>query len=172
MKNYTIIPANSADLEFIYSLFEHALAYQKRNNYPVWNGFDKEVLIHDCSEGRLMKLVMDDEIACIFSICNSDPIIWGAKGEGDAIFLHRIVVNPAYKGQKHVEKILNWTIALARQKKMSFIRMDTWAENPNIIEYYKSFGFQYLGDIRTPDSQELAVQQRNLNLALLEYPLI
>ena len=47
--------------------------------------------------------------------------------------------------------------------------MDTWAHNPHIIEYYKNFGFTFLENFKTPDTTELAIQNRNLDVALLEY---
>lgn len=160
MGTYQIVNTTNNDLEFIYSLFEEAIAYQKRKNYPVWNGFDKDVLIEDVAKGRQYKIVSGEEILCIFSVCKSDPV---------AIYLHRIVVNPKHKGHKHFSKIATWAIDFAKKKKIKFIRMDTWAGNPNILEYYKSHGFKFLEKYTTPDSIELALQQRNLELALLEY---
>jgi hypothetical protein len=47
--------------------------------------------------------------------------------------------------------------------------MDTWAANPTIVNYYKSFGFSLVEDFLTPDSEELPVHNRNLALTLLEY---
>jgi hypothetical protein len=47
--------------------------------------------------------------------------------------------------------------------------MDTWANNPVIIQYYQSFGFEVVERFTTPDSVELPLHNRNLALALLEY---
>jgi hypothetical protein len=47
--------------------------------------------------------------------------------------------------------------------------MDTWAANPAIIDYYKSFGFVAVENYTTPNSSELPVHNRNLALTLLEY---
>ena len=47
--------------------------------------------------------------------------------------------------------------------------MDTWADNPTIIDYYKSFGFVFLNNFVTSDTLNLPVQHRNISLALLEY---
>jgi hypothetical protein len=45
------------------------------------------------------------------------------------------------------------------------------ANNPIIIDYYKSFGFRFIENYTTPDSPALPVHDRNLSLALLEYNL-
>jgi hypothetical protein len=49
--------------------------------------------------------------------------------------------------------------------------MDTWAANPTIINYYKSFGFSVIENYTTPDSEELPLHNRKLALTLLEYEL-
>lgn len=171
MESYQIINTNNEDLEFVYSLFEEAIAYQKRKNYPVWNGFDKDVLVNDITQKQHFKIIIGNEIACVFSVLTSDPLIWGEREKGDAIYLHRIVVNPKHKGQKQFEKILGWANGYVRLLKRKLIRMDTWSNNSTIIDYYKSYGFKFLGNFKTSDTPELPVQNRNLEVALLEYEL-
>ena len=89
----------------------------------------------------------------------------------NAIYLHRIVVNPEFKGRKLFGKILEWVIDHSKQKGISHIRMDTWAANPTIVDYYKKFGFSVIENYTTPDSDELPVHNRKLALTLLEYSL-
>lgn len=169
--NYQIENTSTADLDFIYELFEDAIAYIKKNNYIGWTTYDKNFIGKDIDNKLQFKLVEKNEILCVFSICFTDVLIWREMEKGDAIYLHRIVVNPKFKGQKQFEKILNWVIEFANEKGLKFIRMDTWAANPNIIQYYKSFGFKYIEDYTTPNTPELPDQHRNLKVALLEMKL-
>jgi GNAT superfamily N-acetyltransferase len=87
---------------------------------------------------------------------------------GDAIYLHRIVVNPLFKGRRLFGTVLEWATRCAHGQGLSFIRMDTWANNPRIIDYYRSFGFHFVEFYTTPDSPALPSHNRNLGLALLE----
>ncbi len=82
-----------------------------------------------------------------------------------------MVVNPKFKGQKQFGKILEWIQEHCKDKNIRLIRMDTWADNPNIIDYYKSFGFDIVGYFKTPDTEELPIQQRNNEIVLLEIEL-
>ena len=164
-----IVNTEIKDLDFIYSLFEKAISYQKRKEYPVWAGYDKEVLKKDIKTKLQCKIVIENNIACIFSICYSDKLIWREMEKGDSLYLHRIAVNPAYKGQKQFGRILNWSVDHATKRELRNIRMDTWADNPNLINYYKSFGFKIVGNFRTPNSEELPIQQRNISIVLLEF---
>ena len=170
MTDYKIVNTEEGDLAFSFWLFEEAIAYQTRKGYKVWNGYDKEILRSDVANRLHYKVTDGQHILCIFSVCYSDKIIWEERDRGDAVYLHRVVVNPNFKGHQQFGKILNWAIEHAKEKKIKYVRMDTWADNPNIIAYYKSFGFNFIGNMITPDSEELAIQQRNLALALLEYP--
>ena len=109
-----VIHTNPHDLEQIFALFDHSVAYQE-NQY---------------------KVVLDSTLAMVFSVRYTDKIIWRDLDKGDALDLHRIVVNPAFKGQKLFGIILDWAIAHAKQRGLTSIRMDTWAANPTLIRYY------------------------------------
>ena len=168
---YEIFNTESNDLKFIYTMFEEAIDYIKRNNYVGWTTYEKQYLIKDLKNKLQFKVISDKDILAVFSIAFIDALIWREMENGDAIYLHRIVVNPKFKGQKQFEKILNWVRKIATEKELKYIRLDTWADNPNIIEYYKSFGFIYLKNYTTPNTKELPKQHRNLKLALLEMKL-
>jgi ribosomal protein S18 acetylase RimI-like enzyme len=156
------------DLTEIFWLFEQAMKLQGINGYKVWEGIDKIALQKDIDDRLQYKILKGGDIICIFSIQYRDPFIWRDRDKDDAIYLHRIVVNPNFKGQKQFQKVLNWAKEFARQNKLKFVRMDTWADNLKIINYYKSFGFEFIEHYRTINAIELPIQNRNLDVALLE----
>jgi len=156
------------DLAFICTLFDEAINYQKKKNFPVWNGYDIEAFKKDISAGNQYKILIEDQIAIVFSVCYTDEIIWREKENGDSLYLHRIAVNPLFKGQKLFGDILNWAIEHVKTKKLLKIRMDTWGDNSTIIDYYKSFGFNFIENYTTPNTLDLPIQHRNVLLALLE----
>jgi ribosomal protein S18 acetylase RimI-like enzyme len=156
------------DFSDILWLFEQAMKLQGQNGYIVWNDIDKAGLESDIKKELQYKITKDKGILCIFSVQYNDPFIWRERDKSDAIYLHRIVVNPNFRGQKQFEKVLSWAKQFVRQNNLKFIRMDTWADNEKIIEYYKSFGFKFIENYKTSDSSELPIQNRNLNVALLE----
>lgn len=166
-----ITNTTTEDLPLIYELFEHSITYQEKKGYPVWRNYDKNAIIQDIADKNQYKVIMDGQVGIVFSVRYTDKVIWRAMDNGESIYLHRIVVNPAFKGQKLFGTILDWCIQHAKQKGLSNIRMDTWAANPNILEYYKGFGFNFIENYTTPDSAALPVHNRNLALTLLEYNL-
>lgn len=170
-KQYEIVNTEIGDLPAIFELFDHSIVYQEEHGYPVWKHYDKNAIINDIKNKNQYKAVVDSNIGIVFSVAYSDRIIWRALDEDNAVYLHRIVVNPLHKGQKLFGLILDWSIKHAVQKGLRSIRMDTWATNESIIRYYKSFGFTFVENFTTPDTPELPVHNRNLSLTLLEYKL-
>ena len=98
----------------------------------------------------------------------ADKFIWRKRDKGDALYLHRIVVSPYFKGRKLYGVLLNWAIEHAKSKEIKYIRMDTWGDNPKIISYYESFGFRFVENYTSPNTADLPIPHRNLFFALLE----
>ena len=168
---YEIRNTELSDLPIIFELFKHSIRYQEKHGYPVWRNYDRAAIIQDVENRNQYKVIVDGKIGIVYSVCYADPIIWRDRDQGDSVYLHRIVVNPECKGHKLFGVILDWATQFAKQKGWSSVRMDTWASNPTIIDYYKSFGFSIVEDYTTPDTLELPIHNRNLSLTLLEYKL-
>ncbi|RQP14579.1 GNAT family N-acetyltransferase [Parapedobacter defluvii] len=169
--DFQIINTSPDDWDTIRMLFRKAMELQGKNGYKVWEEIDEIGLKRDIENHLQYKIMQNEDLLCIFSVQFSDPFIWRERDKGDAIYLHRIVVNPDFKGQKQFEKVLNWARQHARQNNLKYVRMDTWAENAKIIDYYKTFGFEFIGIHQTGNEPELPIQNRNLEVALLEMDL-
>jgi ribosomal protein S18 acetylase RimI-like enzyme len=166
---YEVRNTEMSDLEQIFHLFEQSISYQEQKGYPVWRNYDREAITRDIENKEQYKVMMEGKMAIVFSVCYTDRIIWRHYDRGDSIYLHRIVVNPELKGKKLFGKILEWAKTHCVQKGLRYIRMDTWANNPTIIDYYKGFGFREIEEYITPDSVALPAHNRKLALKLLEY---
>ena len=159
---------NTDDLPMIYHLFDEAILFQKQNHYIGWENYDKEYIRKDVDSGYVFKLLQEEEIVCIFSVCYNDVLIWRERERNDAIYLHRLILNRKFQGEKIFQNILNWVLLCAKKKGLSYVRMDTWAENEKLIGYYKSYGFRFVENYTTLDTKDLPVQHRKLHVALLE----
>jgi len=166
--DHLVIKAAESDLDTICRLFEEAIEFQKMNNYTGWNNYDRAYLLADIQNGLLFKIINQNGIICIFSICYHDELIWRDMEKGDALYLHRIVLNRQFKGEKIFKKVLNWAVSHALEKQLSYIRMDTWASNEKIINYYRSYGFMFIENYKTGNTESLPIQHRNLDVALLQ----
>lgn len=166
--NITITHTTKSDFSNILWLFKQAITLQEKEGYTVWNRIDKARLETDIKSHLQYKIISGNDILCLFSVQYNDPLIWRDRDKNDAIYLHRIVVNPNFRGQRQFARVLQWAKERVKKRQLKYVRMDTWAENQKLITYYKSFGFTFIENYKTPDAPELPVQNRNLNVALLE----
>lgn len=104
MKRLRIENTSLSDIEFVFSLFESSIQYQEKKGYQVWRNYDKNALINDIKNKNQYKVLLDEKTAMIFSVCYADKIIWRGKEKGDAIYIHRIVVNLNTKVSDYLEK--------------------------------------------------------------------
>ena len=167
--HFNIVNTVADDLPLIFELFEHSISYQEKHGYPVWKNYDQDAIREDIENKNQYKVMVDGMIGMVFSVGYADKVIWRELDQGDAVYLHRIVVNPACRGRKLFGLVLEWSVQHAKQKGLNNVRLDTWASNDKIIRYYTSFGFSIIENYTTPDSPQLPVHNRNLPLTLLEF---
>ncbi|MCD6069477.1 MAG: family acetyltransferase [Bacteroidetes bacterium] len=163
-----IIHSESRDLDFIFSLFDSAIHYQKKKGYELWPQFSRELIEKEIGEGRHWKITEGDSILCIFSVLYNDPVIWKEKDNEPSVYLHRIAVNPLFKGKGIMLLIKDWAIAHAKQQNRKYVRMDTWGRNENLRNYYISCGFTYTGQQYLAETNGLPAHYGGSELSLFE----
>ena len=167
IKNSTI-----EDLPEIFRLYRLASAYQKSvNAVVVWGEFDKGLIEREIAENRQWKLLIDDELACVWATTLSDEQIWKERNLDKAIYIHRIATNPAFRGQNLVFKIVEWAKDFALANELEYVRLDTVGENEKLIEYYTKAGFDFLGMFDLKDTSGLPSHYHKLPAALFEIKL-
>jgi ribosomal protein S18 acetylase RimI-like enzyme len=121
-----IVCAEPADVERIFELYDQAVEFQKQVFDKHWLAFDGVLVDREIAEGRLWKIIENGKIACIYSVAHEDPIIWGENSGDSAMYIHRIVTNPEFRGRGYVRKITGWAQDHGRANGLRFVRMDTW----------------------------------------------
>lgn len=155
------------DLEEIFRLYHSATEFQKRR-FPEnqWPEFDQNLILKEIEEGRQFKIVINNEIACIWAITYSDPIIWKNDDGKSAIYIHRIATNPDFRGNNFVQVIVDWAKDFAKDKQ--FIRMDTCGNNAQLIQHYTHCGFNFLGIEKLKDATGLPAHYQNADVCYFE----
>ncbi len=169
MTTLTIRPSViSAEPEFT-KFWDAALAFQQSRQLPVWPAYPRELILEEIAAGRHFSAVLADEtLAGYFSITLSDPFIWAGKEKGDAVYIHRICVNPDCRGNNLASAALVQANNFAVEKGRDRVRMDTWGDNQRLIDYYCACGFRYIGSQRLKASPNLAPHYHNANVAYFE----
>lgn len=143
------------DTNEILSLYEAAKNLQTQRKMVVWPSFEKSFIENEINEERQWKIIIDNVIVCNWTIAFEDKEIWGDKDKNDSIYIHRICNNPNFRGNRYIDKIVEWSIQYAKRKGKQFIRLDTLGNNTKLIEHYTSAGFIFLGMLRLTDTATL-----------------
>ena len=96
------------DIDQIYSFYRIASDYQKaKEKVIVWPDFNRNMVETEIAEHRQFKMLMNNEVVCIWAITFNDEQIWEERNRDSAIYIHRIATNPDFRGRNFVSKIKN-----------------------------------------------------------------
>lgn len=162
---------NENEIDLVFDLYDKAIEFQKTVFHKSWQGFDRQLVETEIAEKRLWKIEEDGSVACVYSITYADPAIWGENSGQSAMYIHRIVTNPEFRGRGYVRSITDWAKDCAGSNGLRFVRMDTWGDNQKLINYYKDCGFNFRGVVTPEKSGELPKHYSDINLSLFEIDL-
>ena len=156
------------DIETIFEFYQAATNLQKDKLMVSWPEFEREMVKTEVTENRQWKIIIDGKIACVWATTFSDPQIWEERNEDPAVYIHRIAVNPDFRGQNLVAKIVDWAKHYAKDHNKKFIRMDTVGENIGLINHYSKCGFDFLGLLELKNTDELPLHYHNAPVSLFQ----
>ncbi len=164
--------STSTDIDKIFELYALASQYQKaKQTVVVWPEFDRALIDTEIAENRQWKLIIDDEIVCVWATACSDEQIWEEKNADKAIYIHRIATNPNFRGSNFVKLIVEWAKVYARKKELNFVRLDTLGNNTKLIAHYTNAGFTFLGIFDLKNTDGLPNHYHNMPVCLFEIAL-
>jgi ribosomal protein S18 acetylase RimI-like enzyme len=168
MMEMKIVKSDINDLDLIMKLLELGTNYQKTVAERHWLGFDRNLIAGEIHENNQWKVLIGQHVAGIFTTSFSDPLIWTERNSDAAIYLHRIVTDPAFRGQGLVKHVLAWAKHYAAQNGKRYIRMDTGSGNEKLNNYYISCGFSYLGVTELDNVEGLPDHYKRRTFSLFE----
>ncbi|KQR72203.1 N-acetyltransferase [Pedobacter sp. Leaf176] len=162
-----VLNSQISDIDTIFMFYDMAVAHQKKVFNKHWQGFSNELIETEIQEHRQFKIVVDGVVACIFAVTYADKLIWGDRDK-DSIYIHRIVTHSQFRGYAFVKEIIKWAKEFAPIRGIKFIRMDTWADNEKLLEYYTGCGFDYVGVVTMEKTEGLPKHYEGISLSLFE----
>lgn len=163
-----IINCTENDFDEIIRLYALARKLQIDKNAVPWPIFTNKLIKTEIAEHRSFKIVVNNKIACLWSITFADPQIWEDKDNDSSIYIHRITTNPDFKGNNLVSKIVDWSFQYAKNYNKNFIRMDTVGENNGLITHYKKCGFDFIGLFKLNNTDSLPAHYHNATVSLFQ----
>lgn len=156
------------DVENILEFYREAIAYQKKKNGIPWQITERSSIEKEVKENRQYKLLVGNEIACIWVVAFNDHEIWGDKDSEPSVYLHRIATNPKFRGRNLVSEVITWAKGFALKNHKRYLRLDTAGINPGLITKYVQNGFKFIDTTEIGVSDSLPAHYHNAQICLFE----
>lgn len=160
--------AELSDLPAVRAVYAGAREIQRERDAILWDEFPPQLTVAELETGRLFRVMDGDEMAGVFSVAYADEAIWGERERGEHIYLHRIARALTYPGRGIMGAVLEWAWAECQRLGRTGLRIDTWASNQALIDFYERQGFRLVGQRRIGVEPRLAPHYQGIELALLE----
>jgi ribosomal protein S18 acetylase RimI-like enzyme len=159
----------AADEGRFLEFWNRALDVQRASGIPLWPEFPADLIRGEIRDGRHFSAFDRDErlVGCL-SLTLADPVIWATEEKGDAVYIHRMCVNPEAKGKGFARHVLSWACGYAAAIGRKYVRMDTWRDNARLVDYYASCGFRRIGDRHVRGDDSLPAHYAEIDLALFQ----
>lgn len=141
-------PATPADLPALFALYDEAARWLTAAGIAQWPvPFPVHFLTSAIARGAQFVRRENGEIAAALSLRDSDPKFWGDAGkDGSALYVHRLVVARAHAGNNLGGDLLAWVERRTAQVGKRALRLDCWAGNARLRQYYQDAGFTCRGE--------------------------
>lgn len=160
--------ATLSDLPAIRAVYAGAREIQREQGATLWDEFPPQLTITELEQGRLFRVLDGDVLAGVFTVAYEDEAIWGAREHGEHVYLHRIARATTYSGRGIMRAVLEWAWAECRRLGRAGLRIDTWANNRALIDFYEGKGFHFVCARRIGVEPRLPPHYQGIELALLE----
>lgn len=170
MHRPSVEQVRAEQLARLHEIYEGARAIQAEQNSAVWPPFTDEKILREVANGELYAVVANNTILGVFSLIESDALLWGDDETGEHLYLHRIARARDGAGSGFIDAVVQWTFDECRRSGRKGVRMDTWGSNKPLIALYEKRGFRLVDARRMPADPRLSPHYHGIVLALLEAP--
>lgn len=152
----TVHAAARDDAEAVERLIDEAAAWLQSRGIDQWRPGHFRAEVHDAIEANEFYLARQDGllVGCFRLALNSPPAVkrWLAdqgRHADTGAYLSRLTTARAAAGEWLGVTLIDAACDLAAQHGLQYLRLDCWAGNARLRQYYLDTGFDHCADIRT-----------------------
>jgi GNAT superfamily N-acetyltransferase len=165
-----VVLADQRCFDDVYGLLSAARKWHLATAREVWPAIEPEAVSTDIDAGRVFVFSKDEECLATVTITDADPLIWDDV-EVPAFYLHKLASKRDRAGEGIGSFVLNWAKRHALEHRKQFLRLDTWATNLRLKNYYESQGFAHVRTVFFSKNSPLPDPYRGSSMNLFEMPL-
>lgn len=152
IKNIQIRLAHTRDLPQVMALLRQVVPLMRAAGNLQWDDHypNEEIFLSDIAQGQLWVAEQDRAVAGVAAITTHQAPEYAQAGcdlSEQAIVVHRLAVDPAYRGAGIAEALMRQAEAVARQRGIAVMRVDTNTKNVATQRLFPKLGYTLAGEI-------------------------
>lgn len=155
-----IVQAKAFDLKAVFKLLKDAAAHMRKQGIFQWNE-NYPQLSHVKADLRAKNLFLLKNDSLILGAVSIDDqqspeytaINWQYEN-GKIMVVHRLAISPSHQKKGYGKLLMDFARDYAIENKAASIRLDAYSQNARTLQFYKSRGYVYRGDIFFPYRDE------------------
>jgi ribosomal protein S18 acetylase RimI-like enzyme len=139
------------DIKEIMSIINNAVTYMESEGIYQWDNIypNEEVITNDIHEGNLYVYIDENVIKGSITLnefqdTEYEAIKW-KYNKGKNLIIHRLCINPKYKGKGIATTLIKHAEKLGKDNKYESMRLDTFTENNHSCKLYEKNGYEKRG---------------------------
>lgn len=135
--------ADRTDLAKIRDLWITASSDLQLRGYDQWQYPVRTDLIREeIALGESWVIDGENDLIATVAIGTRADLTYWPEHQNDAVYVHRMIVHPSYRGQHIGSALLDFASSLAERQDLQFVRLDAWRTNTDLHRFYQSEGFK------------------------------
>ena len=140
------------DVEPVMALVRRVVPLMRQDGNLQWDDTypNAEVFRGDVEKGQLWVAEEDGTLAGVAAITQDQEPEYADAGldpDEPAIVVHRLAVDPAFRGRGVAENLMRQAEAVARERGITTLRLDTNTENTATQRLFPKLGYVFAGEI-------------------------
>ncbi len=145
-------PARAEDVQSVMALVRRAVPLMRQAGNLQWDDTypNAEVFAEDVARGQLWIAEEDGRVAGVAAITEDQEPEYADAGldpAEPAIVVHRLAVDPAFRGRGVAADLMRQAEAVARARGIKALRLDTNTENEATRRLFPKLGYVLAGEI-------------------------
>ena len=139
--------ATESDLEVVVSILHEAVSWLCEKGMPLWNSSDFTVEAMKPSVDSRQLIVAEDSGEVVASVLRQweDRLFWPDRNEGQAAYIHKLVVRRSCAGQGFSKVLIDWIADDAAARGRNYLRLDC-APRHTLLKVYENLGFAFVDE--------------------------
>lgn len=134
-----------------------------------WPVFNADAVRDDIVQGRVFLFSEGADVVATLTFTETDPQVWEDHGvPPESYYVHRFATRRDRAGEGIGARVLVWARGHSVAQSKKYLRLDTWAANLELKDYYESNGFTLVRKVSFPQDTPLPDHYRGASMSLFE----